>query len=89
MKRHINRNYQRLTIHLVNPEKKKHFQNTFTFNNIPSEGEARMTIRTMLQRPSETDAALSARIIKAYYNGEPFVFRTDRPDETANGWIIK
>jgi hypothetical protein len=89
MKKHINRNYQRLTVHLVNTEKKKDFQNTFTFYHIPTEGDARVTIRTMLQKPSESDVALANRIRKAYYNGVPFVFRTDRSDETANGWIVK
>lgn len=86
MKKNINNNYQRLTVHLVNPEKKNKIQNTFTFNGVASEGDARATIRTMLQLPTESDVDLSNRIRKAYYNGKEFIFR---PEETHNGWVVK
>jgi len=88
MKKH-NRNYQRLTVHLVNPEKKNDFQNTYTFDDVPTEGDARHTIRTMLQNSTESDTSMSNRIRKAYYNGKEFIYRADRPDNTSNGWIIK
>ena len=89
MKNTINRNYQRLTVHLLNTMKKKHFVNTYTFNNVPSELEARHTIRTMLQNDTESDESMSNRIVKSYYNGEPFIYRTDKYASTSNGWIIK
>jgi hypothetical protein len=82
----INRNYHRLTVHLTNFKKEKHFQTTHTFNDVRSEGEARETIRIML---GGSDADLANRIHKAYYNGELFIFRTERDNETQNGWIIK
>lgn len=85
----INRNYQRLTVHLANFKKEKHFPTTYTFNNVRSEGEARETIRIIIGNSTASDEDLARRIHKAYYNGEPFVFKTERTDETQNGWIIK
>ena len=85
----INRNYHRLTVHLKNTERKKDFVNTYTFNDIPTEGDARHTIRTMLQQDTETDLSMSNKIVKAYYNGKEFIYRTERPESTSNGWIIK
>ena len=89
MKKHINRNFHRLTVHLVNLKKENKFVNTYTFKDIPTEGEARNAIRIMLQNVSEDDAAMQNRIRKAYYNGKEFIYRTERSDSTANGWIIK
>jgi hypothetical protein len=85
----INRNYHRLIVHLINFKKEKYFTNTFTFNNVTSEGQAREVIRMFIGNSTTGDADLSNRIRKAYYHGEEFTFRTEREDQTVNGWIVK
>lgn len=87
----VNRNYHRLTVHLLNKERKNDFVNTLTFDDIPNENEARHVIRTLIQGDTESDAAMEARIVKAYYNGKKFVFSPthQNSEHTRNGWIIK
>lgn len=85
----INRNYQRLTVHMINFKKEKHFPTTHTYDNVQNENEAREIIRIMIGNLAVSDEDLARRIHKAYYNGEPFVFKTERNEETQNGWIIK
>jgi hypothetical protein len=84
------RNYQRLTIQLVNLKKEKNFATTYTYKNIQSLKDAITLVHTLHSDPTDNAADLARKIKKVVYNNiELQVFHNAEHSETDNGWIVK
>jgi hypothetical protein len=84
------RNYQRLTVHLVNFKKEKNFAATYTYKNIPSLKDAITVVHTLHSEPTDVAADLARKIKKVVYSGNEIpVFHNADHSETDNGWIVK
>jgi hypothetical protein len=84
-----NSNYNRLTVHLFNTERKKDFQTTHTYEDIKSESEAIRIIWELHSLPSDNAHDMSRKVIKAVYNSKPITAFKNEAVHTKNGWVLK
>jgi len=85
----IQRNYQRLTVYLNNPEKKGDFKTTYTYNGIQSVGEAITTVYAMHSDTADNYQDLLNKVKRVVYNGKPIDLFSQANSYTNNGWIVK
>ena len=91
----VNPNYQRLTVHLHNPEKKKEFKTTYTYDSKPNStpittvSEAISAAYIMHSDGMETMEAFAKRIRKIVFNGKEIQLLHETNSHTDNGWLVK
>jgi len=69
-----NSNMFRLTVSLYTKKVVGHtFKNTHTYDNVKSKGDAMKLLWALHANTEDTTHSMSRKIIKATYNGQPFV----------------
>ena len=69
-----NSNMFRLTVSLYTKKVvDQTFKNTHTYDNVKSKGDAMRLLWSLHATPEDTQHSMSRKIIKATYNGQPFV----------------
>jgi len=69
-----NSNIFRLTVSLYTKKvKDQPFKNTYTYDNVRSKADAVRLLWAMHANPEDTSHTMSRKVIKATYNGEPFI----------------
>jgi hypothetical protein len=93
--KNLNPNYQRLTVYLNNPEKKKEFKTTYTYKSKPNStpitniSEAISTAYIMHSDGLEPMESFAKRVHKIVFNGKEVQLFHDTNSHTDNGWIVK
>lgn len=78
-------NFQRLIVHLFNPEHKKEFKTTHVYYDVHDEREAIRVIWAMHSEVTDNNHDMSRKIVKATYNGKPI---TAFAKPTDDRWLI-